>query len=250
MSSPDPQKTYLAVRRALQGISMDPADWVKVSGFVNREVPALYAGSPSTVVLGSYRPPYNKRLRVAAHELQRRRSGAYSVVVGDTQDPGVDPNLDFRLKLHMLCIYTDYIASVYEKDGGGEINELGKVTDGGYFDKTWVFPRDYPWLSPSDIQSEPDLHAAAAAVYGDDSLSDQEKSDKLDDLINGAKKNGVTATQQEVLDIIKPRLESSPAVGWSWPNCSDFALYRKVSRCYPWATEDNLRKAVRKLPKK
>lgn len=227
---------------------MGPDDWVKVSGFVNREVPALYAGTPSTVILGSYRPPYIKRLRFAAHELQRRRSGAYSLVIGDTQDPGVDPELDFRLKLHMVCVYTDYIAGIYEKDSGGEINELGTVTDGGYFDKTWVFPRDYPWLSPEDIRSEPDLHAAAVAVYGDDTFSDQEKRDELEKLVDGAKRNGVTTTRKEVIETIEDRLGATPAAEWSWPNCSDFALYRTEGRCHPWATEGELRTVVRKMP--
>lgn len=245
----DPGKTYTAIQRALQETNIDPNDWVKLSGFIQRETPSLYAGKPSTVVLGSYREPYKKHTRIAAHELQRRHPEAYSIVVGDTQDPGIDPKLDFRLKLHLLCIYADYIAGIYEKDGGGEINELGTITDGGYFEKTWVFPRDYPWLTEDDIESKPDLHAATAAVLDNSNLSKKEKEVKINELIDSARKNGISTSKTEVIDTVRARLKSSPAVDWSWPNCTDFALYRKANRCYPWATEDDLRTAVLEIPK-
>jgi hypothetical protein len=43
----------------------------------------------------------------------------------------------------LLATYSDYIVGVFEKESGGEAPELGEIDDPPYFDKSYVFPRDY-----------------------------------------------------------------------------------------------------------
>ncbi|WP_273838618.1 hypothetical protein [Halococcus sp. PRR34] len=249
-SAPPPDATEIMalVRDALGDIELEPAEKREIWSFVQRELPYLRSQRTSYFILGSYRDPYLRRLRIVQHELTKR-VGAYPFVLGDLDEISTDRLPMFDVMFTLLAAYTDYIVGVYEKESGGEAPELGEIDDAPYFAKTHVLPRDYTWFAESNIASRTNLLDAALRIHFRDDLEDHEKQDELDALLTRAQEVGVSVTDQEIEDAIQEREDDgTEPTTYSWVHTNKFRLFELHDRCYPWTTENDLRTAVENLP--
>jgi len=113
------------VDETLQGLELEPHESSEILGFANREIPHLQTPETSYFVLGSYRDPFIRRLRMVQNELDKR-FGTYPFLMGDLREIDSDRLPTFRIRFHLLAAYTDHIVAVYEQDAGGEVTELRK----------------------------------------------------------------------------------------------------------------------------
>src|SRR6056297_578705 len=178
-----------AVDEALHGLELEPHETAAILGFANEELPHLQTPETSYYVLGSYRDPYVRRLRRVENELNKRLS-AYAFVMGDLREIGLDRLPEFRIRFHLLASYADYVVGVYEQDAGGEITELGKISETPYFEKSYVLPRDYCWMTGENFDGKPDVVAAAMAICDNENLTDDQTEDELKSLIVEARESG------------------------------------------------------------
>ena len=243
---PDAEEIEAAIDEALHGLELEPHETASILGFANEELPHLQTPETSYYVLGSYRDPYVRRLRTVENELNKRLS-AYAFVMGDLREIGLDRLPEFRIRFHLLASYADYVVGVYEQDAGGEITELGKISETPYFDKSFVLPRDYCWMTGENFDGKADVVAAAMAVYYNDDLSDEEKEDELESLTVEARESGVEVSKEELTDAVDER-EDEKTTSSSWVHVNEFRFFELHDRCQPWVEESELRDSVDIVP--
>lgn len=243
---PNAAEIEAAVDEALQGLELEPHETAAILGFANEELPHLQSPETSYFVLGSYRDPYVRRLRTVENELNKRL-GAYAFVMGDLREIGLDRLPEFRIRFHLLASYADYIVGVYEQDAGGEVTELGKISETPYFDKSYVFPRNYYWMTGENFNVKADVVAAAMAVSCNDDLTDGEKESELESLAGEARENGIDVSRDELTDAVEAR-ENEVTVSYSWVHLNEFRLFELHDRCHPWVEASELRDSVGIVP--
>ena len=244
-----PSDIHHGIIRAIGPHSLTQTDRESIIEFINHELHVFYTPVKTYVVLGSYHQPYIRRLRATAHELNKRPL-SFALVVGDTQDPSLSSVSSFRVKFHVLCTVADWVVGVYEKDTKGESAELGKIAEDPYFEKTFVFPRDYHHPDAT-LTTKADFIAAAITTYFDDSLTDGETRTELEHLLAEAEDAGVDVTAKDFVVAIQQReaeLDDAPVPTYSWPHLEDFQHFDLADRCFTWHIEDELREKVAGLP--
>lgn len=246
-SPPSSSEIEQIVDDALQGLELTPDEITAIIDFASSELTHLQSTETSYFVLGSYRDPYIRQLRTVENELNKRLS-AYAFVMGDLREIGLDRLPEFRVRFHLLASYADYVVGVYEQDAGGEITELGKISETPYFDKSYVLPRDYCWMTNENFDGKADVVAAGMAIYYNEDLADEEKQSELDSLSAGARENGIDLPKEEVIEIVSERKDDE-IVSYSWVHLNEFRLFELHDRCQPWVKESELRDAVDVVPK-
>jgi hypothetical protein len=252
MAAPGPPQNAAeimeSVNDALQGLELEPHETAEILGFANRELPHLHTPEDSYFVLGSYRDPYLRRLRIVQNELDKRL-GTYPFLMADLPELDIDRLPVFRIRFTLLAAHADTIVAVYEQDAGGEVTELGKISSTPYFDKSYVLPRDYVWLTERKFDTEADIIAAAATIYFNDDLDDDIIKEELDSLIAAANENDINLTTPEVVDRLDDRDDSEHApVSYSWVHLNEFRLFELHDRCFAWSSAENLRNVVDEVP--
>jgi len=243
---PDAAEVMESVDEALQGVELEPHETAAILGFANRELPHLHTPEESYFILGSYRDPYLRRLRIVQNELDKRL-GTYPFLMGDLPELDLDRLPVFRIRFALLATHADAIVAVYEQDAGGEVTELGKISTTPYFEKTHVLPRDYAWLTDRNLDTEGDVVAAAATIYFNDELDEDATEDELDRLVTAAGRNGLPLTKAEVVDRLDDRNADAP-VSYSWVHLNEFRLFELHGRCLAWSSPDDLRNVVDRIP--
>lgn len=239
-------KVKSVVDEALHGLELDFDEIAAVLNFANDELSHLQTSETSYFILGSYRDPYLRRLRIVENELNRRVS-AYAFVMGDLQEIGLEKLPEFQIRFYLLAEYADYIVGVYEQDAGGEVTELGKISETPYFDKSYVLPRDYCWMTAENFDGKADVVAAAMEIYHNEDLTDQERKEKLEALATEACESGVNVSKEELTDAVQER-EGDGVVSYSWVHLNEFRLFELHDRCQPWVTESDLRDSIDIVP--
>lgn len=238
-----------AVDEALHGFELDPDETARIFGFANKELPHLQTPETTYFVLGSYRDPYIRRLRIAENELNKR-IGAYAFLMGDVREIGLDRLPEFRIRFHLLAAYVDALVGVYEQDAGGEVTELGKISETPYFEKSHALPRDYSWMTGERVESERDVIVAGIAIHQNEELSDEKKETEFASLIDSAQQGGLEVDQEDLKNAIQKRIEGATEIAnYSWVHLNEFRLFELHDRCYPWIDEDELRECVKNVPK-
>lgn len=233
---------------ALQGLELEPNETAEILGFVNQEVPHLQSPETSYFIFGSYRDPYVRRLRILQNELNKR-FGTYPFLVGDLPELDVDRLPIFRIRFHVLATYADYIVAVFEQDAGGEVTELGKISETPYFDRSHVLPRNYDWMTDRRLDNEAAILAAAVNIYANDDLDHGEVEEEIEALASIAQNNGIELRKDEIVERIDELDDVEDAgVSYSWVHLNEFRFFELHDRCYPWATEPDLRDVVTELP--
>ncbi|WP_256301711.1 hypothetical protein [Haloarchaeobius salinus] len=245
---PDAADIMTVVHEAVGGIELEPAEKREIWRFTQRELPYLWSQRTSYFILGSYRDPYIRRLRAVQNELAKQL-GAYPFIMGDLLELPTDRLNTFDIMFSLLATYSDYIVGVFEKESGGEAPELGEIDDQPYFDKSYVFPRDYAWATDENLDSTRHVIQAALEVAFADDLSVNEVQSKVGALVDRAQDSGLGINEQEVWDVIDDRTdEGAEPTTYRWVHLNKFRKFEPHDRCFPWTTEDELRTVVDKLP--
>lgn len=252
MASPGPPPNAAEIKEgvdeALHGLELDPAETSAFLNFANEEVPRLQTPETSYLVLGSFRPPYKRRLRIAENELNKR-VGTYAFVLGDLRDIDNERLPTFRIRFYIVASYADVIASIHEQDAGGEVTDLGKISETPFFDRSHVLPRDYAWMTDRHLDQKEDLFAAAIRITENPTLEDDRVERELDTLVENARTNGIDVSTDDVQKRIEERREEGPDVtSYSWVHLDEFRLFELHGRCFPWSDTEGLRSAVGRLP--
>ena len=149
----------------------------------------------------------------------------------------------------LLAAHADTIVAVYEQDAGGEITELGKISTTPYFDKSYVLPRDYAWMTEQNLNTEADVIAAAATIYFNDDLDEATTEEELDSLITAANKNDIDLSTSDIIERLEDRDDSEDApVSYSWVHLNEFRLFELHNRCFAWSNPDGLRDVLNEVP--
>lgn len=245
---PKSDEIYSIVRDALHDLDLQPEETASILGFANREIPSLLTPETSYFVLGSYRSPFVRRVRMVENELNKR-IGAYAFLMGDLEPIGVDRLPEFRIMFHLLGSYVDFVVAVYEQDAGGEITELGKISETPYFEKSYVFPRDYSWTTDGKIDTYDDVISAGMMIYYNEKLDEDQKQDELASLLETARKSGISLEESDLVSGIREREnERDEYASYSWVHLNEFRLFELHERCRPWFRESELRDAVEIVP--
>ena len=209
--------------------------------FVRTELPAFcVSGRTTYLVLGSYRNEYEKNLRLVQSELNKR-TDTFASVVGDLCDPAFEDRPAFAIKLHLTATYADWVIGVYEKESGGEAPELG-VMHAVYFEKTHVLPRDYAWMTGTNVDSADAARRTALEIFFNQDLTDEEKEAELEGLYRIIKENGIGVTAEELKELIRRReVNGEGPTTYSWVHMSFFRDFELADQCHPWYTKDELR---------
>ena len=245
---PDATDIMTVVHEAVGGIELEPAEKREIWRFTQRELPYLWSQRTSYFVLGSYRDPYIRRLRAVQNELAKQL-GAYPFILGDLLELPTERLNTFDIMFTLLATYSDYIVGVFEKESGGEAPELGEIDDSPYFDKSYVFPRDYAWVTDANLESNHHVIQAALEIAFTDDLPGDEAQSKIGALVDRARETGIDVAEQEVSDVIDDRVdEGTEPATYSWVHLNKFRKFELHDRCFPWLTEEELRAAVAELP--
>lgn len=252
MTSPGPPPNAADVKaqvdEALHGLELDPDETSEFLGFANEEVPHLQTPETSYLLLGSFRPPHIRRLRIVENELNKR-VGTYAFTLGDLRDIDIDRLPTFRIRFYIVAPYADQIAAVYEQDAGGEVTELGKISETPFFEKSSVLPRDYAWMTDRQLAEREDVVTAALRITENQDLTDDDVEDEIDELIQSARTNGIDVSIDRLQERIDERQEDGPDVtSYSWVHLNEFRLFELHDRCFPWSDSDDLRSAVDRIP--
>lgn len=252
MSDPSPPPDAAAimehVHEAVGGLELEPAEKRDIWRFAQRELPYLWSQRTSYFILGSYRDPYIRRLRAVQNELTKQL-GAYPFIMGDLVELPTNRLNTFDIMFSLLATYTDYIVGVFEKESGGEAPELGEIDDAPYFEKSYVFPRDYAWVSDTNLVSKQHVIQAAVEIAFTDELSDDERQTEITSLVERAQDADINISEQEVWDVVDEReSEGNAPATYSWVHLNKFRKFELHGRCLPWTTEEELRTAVSELP--
>lgn len=243
---PNADEIKSIVDEALHGLEVDFGEIAKILNFADSELTQLQTPETSYYVLGSYRDPYIRRLRKVENELNKRLS-AYAFVMGDLRELGLDRLPEFRIRFHLLAAYADYVVGVYEQDAGGEITELGKISETPYFDKSYVLPRDYRWMTGENFDGKADVVAAAMEIARNGDLTESQTEEELESLAVEAGENGIDVSKEELADAVDGR-EEDDIVSYSWVHLNEFRLFELHDRCQPWVEEYDLRDSVDIVP--
>lgn len=236
------------VNETLQGLELEPHETSQILSFASQELPHLQTPETSYFVLGSYRDPYLRRVRIVENELTKRL-GTYPFLMGDLREIDIDRLPVFRIRFSLLATYADHIVAVYEQDAGGEITELGKISTTPYFEKTTVLPRDYAWMTDRKLETSADVLAAAANIYFNDDLDAEAVEKELDSLVTQAQRNGIDVSHEEVVERIEEREDAEEeAVSYSWVHLNEFRLFELHEQCLPWSDSEELRDATQRIP--
>lgn len=245
---PDAAGIMALVHEAVGDIELEPAEKREVWRFIQRELPYLWSQRTSYFILGSYRDPYIRRLRAVQNELTKQL-GAYPFIMGDLLELPTDRLNSFDIMFTLLATYSDYIVGVFEKESGGEAPELGEIDDPPYFDKSYVFLRDYSWVTDSNLDSKHHVIQAALEIAFTDDLTEEERQSKIASLIERAQDTGIDVAGQEVWNVIDDRKgEGEELATYSWVHLNKLRKFELHDRCFPWTTEEELRTAVAELP--
>ena len=252
MSSPGPPPNAAEIKarvdEALHGLELEPGETAEILGFANEEVPHLQTPEPSYLVLGSYRDPFVRRVRVVENELNKR-IGTYAFVLGDLRELDVERLPTFRIRFYLVAPYVDGIAAVYERDAGGEVTELGTISETPFFESSYVFPRDYAWMTDRQLERVEDVYAAAVRIASNADLADGEIEGELEGLLENAERSGIDCSMDDVRAVVEERIEDGPDLaGYSWVHLNEFRLFELHGRCFPWTDTDELRSAVGHIP--
>lgn len=247
-TSPSSAEVFELVDDALQGLELEPTESAAILSYANREVPNLLTPDTSYFLLGSYRDPYMNRLRIVEEELDDRL-GTNPFLMGDLPELELERLPVFRIRFAVLAAYTDYIVAVYEQDAGGEVTELGKISTTPFFDRSYVLPRDYVWMTDRQIDSRGDATAAAVSIYFNEELSSEEIATKFESIANAAQRNGIEIDSNDLQEHVDERERSSDtAVSYSWVHLNEFRIFELHDRCFPWSSHTELREAVNEIP--
>jgi hypothetical protein len=149
----------------------------------------------------------------------------------------------------LLATYSDYIVGVFEKESGGEAPELGEIDDPPYFDKSYVFPRDYVWVTDVNLESKQHVIQAALEIAFADELSEDEVHSKIESLVDRAQDAGIDVAADDVWAVIDDRVaDGEEPATYSWVHLNKFRKFELHDRCFPWTTVEELRTAVDELP--
>lgn len=247
---PPPNATAImeTVNEALQDLELEPHETAEILGFANRELPHLHTPEDSYFILGSYRDPYLRRLRIVQNELDKRL-GTYPFLLADLPELDIDRLPVFHIRFNLLAAHADTIVAVYEQDGGGEVTELGKLSATPYFNKSYVLPRDYTWLTEENLDTEAAVVAAAATIYFNDDLDDAATEEELDALTTAANKSDISITVPDIIERLEDREDAEDApVSYSWVHINEFRLFELHDQCLPWSTIEDLREIVDEIP--
>ncbi|UHQ96116.1 hypothetical protein [Natrinema halophilum] len=245
---PDAADIMTIVHEAVGDIELEPAEKREVWRFIQRELPYLWSQRTSYFILGSYRNPYIRHLRAVQNELTKQL-GAYPFIMGDLIELPTERLNTFDIMFSLLATYSDYIVGIFEKESGGEASELGEIDDSPYFDKSYVFPRDYSWVTDANLESKYHVIQAALEIAFTDELSEDKIQAKVDSVIERAQDTGVNIADQDVWDVITVRKdEGGEPATYSWVHLNKFRKFELHDRCFSWTTEEELRTAVADLP--
>ncbi|MFB6228029.1 MAG: hypothetical protein ABEH88_05525 [Halobacteriales archaeon] len=272
---PDAGEIMAVVHEAVGGIELEPAEKREIWRFIRRELPYLWSQRTSYFILGSYRDPYIRRLRAVQNELTKQL-GAYPFIMGDLLELPTDRLNTFDIMFSLLATYSDYIVGVFEKESGGEAPELGEIDDPPYFGKTYVFPRDYAWVTDEKLDSTQQVIQAALEIAFADDLSADDVQSTVGSLVARAQKRGLDIDEQEVIlsdrdidnrtpgtgglriintsvrqyrGVINDRAdEGEEPATYSWVHLNKFRKFELHDRCFSWTTADELRTVVDALP--
>ena len=243
---PNAGQIMQAVRRALRDIDVNPVEAMDILSWAQEGLPAIYEREQTAyLVLGSYRSPYIRRVR-AVHDRLNRRYGTYAFLIGDLADIDISRLPEFRIKFHLTAALADYITSVIEQDSGGEINELGKLSETEYSRKAYVLPRGYQWKTEPNLQNKEDVFAAAAQIETATEADRETKQSELTALVDRATAASIDVTVDELSEWLANHDPDVPS--YSWVQLNDFRLFELQERCYPWLTEDELLEQTDELP--
>lgn len=245
---PDAGEIMTVVHEAVGGVELEPAEKREIWRFTQRELPYLRSQRTSYFILGSYRDPYLRRLHAVQNELTKQL-GAYPFIMGDLLELPTDRLNTFDIMFSLLATYSDYIVGIFEKECGGESPELGEIDDPPYFDKSYVFPRDYAWVTDPNLESTQDVIQAALGIVFTDDLKPDEVHAEIESVVDRAQESGIDITADEVWNVIDDRVDDGeePAT-YSWVHLNKFRKFELHDRCFPWTTETELRRAVVELP--
>ncbi|WP_206425041.1 hypothetical protein [Halosimplex salinum] len=117
------------------------------------------------------------------------------------------------------------------------------------FDKFYVLPRDYAWMTAQNLNTEADVIAAAATIYFNDDLDEATTEEELDSLITAANKNDIDLAKPDIIERLENRddVEDAP-VPYSWVHLNEFRLFELHNRCFAWSSPDGLRDVVDEVP--
>ncbi|WP_218148978.1 hypothetical protein [Halogranum rubrum] len=140
----------------------------------------------------------------------------------------------FDIMLSLLAAYTDYIVGVLEKESGGEAPELGEIDDAPYFEKSYVFPRDYTWVSDTNLVSKQHVIQAAVEIAFTGELSGDETQTEITSLVKRAQVAEIDVSEQEVWDVVDEReSEGNAPATYSWVHLNKFRKFELHGRCLP-----------------
>ncbi|WP_129115951.1 hypothetical protein [Halegenticoccus tardaugens] len=245
---PDAADIMTVVHEAVGGIELEPAEKREIWRFTQCELPYLWSQRTSYFILGSYRDPYIRRLRAVQNELTKQL-GAYPFIMGDLLELPTERLNTFDIMFSLLATYSDYIVGVFEKESGGEASELGEIDDRPYFDKSYVFPRDYSWITDANLESKHHVIQAALEIAFTDDLTEDEAHSKIESLVDRAQDTGINIAEHEVWDVIDDRADEEEGLAtYSWVQLNKFRKFELHGRCFPWTTEEELRAEVADLP--
>jgi hypothetical protein len=242
-----------AIDRALCDLELEPDESAAVLAYANRELSSLQTPETTYFVLGSYRDPYIRRLRTVADELNSR-IGVYAYVLGDLPELDLDRLPVFEIRFHIVAAYTDTLVGVYEQGAGGEITELGKISDSPYFEHAHVLPRDYYWPDGDywpggdDIETRAELLAQVVDCYEDDELSESERDQRITELVGNARANGIDVDRAAIESDAQSRLADTDRPSYSWVHKNEFRLFDRAGRCHPWVLVETLREVTNEIP--
>jgi len=245
---PDATEIMTVIHEAIGGIELEPGEKREIWRFTRRELPYLWSQRTSYFILGSYRDPYIRRLRAVQNELTKQL-GAYPFIMGDLLELPTERLNTFDIMFSLLATYSDYIVGVFEKESGGEAPELGEIDDSPYFNKSYVFPRDYAWVTDTNLESKHHIIQAALEIAFTDDLSKDKAHSEIDSLVSRAQESGIDIDEREIWDVIGDRTdEGVDPVTYSWVHRNKFRKFELHDRCFPWTTEEELRTTVDELP--
>lgn len=236
------------VERALHGLELEPDETSEILNFANEEIPHLQTPEKSYFVLGSFRSPYKRRLRIVENELNKRL-GSYAFVLGDIRDIDIPRLPTFRIRFYLIAPYADVITAVYEQDAGGEVTELGKISETPFFEDSYVLPRDYAWMTDRHLENKEDVFAAAVRIGLNPDLEEKKIEQELEKLVENGQSNGIDISNEDVRNRIKEREEGGPAVtSYSWVHINEFRLFELHGRCLAWSDTEDLRAVIDQIP--
>jgi hypothetical protein len=247
-TAPNKAEIIEMVDETLHGLELEPDEASEILSFANQEIPHLQTPETSYFVLGSYRDPFIRQVRIVQNELDKR-IGTYPFLMGDLREIDIDRLPTFRIRFHILAAHANYIVGVYEQDAGGEITELGKISSTPYFECSYVFPRDYTWMTRQKLETPEDVFAAAVNIHFNDDIEPDTIDEELEALVAAARQNRINVNLEDILHRIEERDSAEEeAVSYSWVQLNEFRLFELHNQCLPWTTPEGLRTAVEKIP--